>query len=48
MVTADTYTVGWGDTVFEPTHRQMGVTKIYNIAGTTYRGRFYVIGASES
>lgn len=48
VVTADTYTVGWGDTVFEPTHRQMGVTKIYNIAGTTYRGRFYVIGASES
>jgi hypothetical protein len=24
------------------------VTKMYDMAGTTYRGRFYVIGASES
>ena len=48
VVTADTYTMNWGDTTFEPTDKQMSVTKIYNIAGTTYRGRFYVIGASES
>jgi len=47
-VTADTYTVNWGKTKFEPTNKQMGVTKIYNIAGTTYRGKFYVIGASQS
>jgi hypothetical protein len=48
VVTADTYTVAWGGTSFEPTGRQMSVTKMYDMAGTTYRGRFYVIGASES
>lgn len=48
VVTADTYTVAWGGTSFEPTDRQMSVTKMYDMAGTTYRGRFYVIGASES
>ena len=48
VVTADTYTVDWGDTTFGATDKQMGVTKIYNIAGTTYRGQFYVIGACES
>ena len=48
VVTADTYMVDWGDTTFEATDKQMGVTKIYNIAGTTYRGQFYVIGACDS
>ena len=48
VVTADTYTVGWGDTSFERTDGQMSVTKMFNAQGTTYRGRFYVIAASES
>ena len=48
VVTADTYTVSWGDTNFEETDKQMSVTKMFNAQGTTYRGQFYVIAASES
>lgn len=48
IVTSDTYTLNWGETAFKTTDRLVSVTKAHNLQGTTYRGSFYVIGASDS
>jgi hypothetical protein len=47
-VTADTYTLAWGDTKFIETDKLVSVTKMYNPAGTTYRGNYYVLADTDS
>ena len=48
IVTADTYTLGWKETRFNETNKLVSVTKMYNPAGTTYRGNYYVLADTKS
>ena len=47
MVTADTYSLDWGQTKFKAADKLVSVTKMYNQAGTAYCGNFYVIADTD-
>ena len=46
-VIADTFTGGFGDTLFEPAERLVSLSPVHSIATTAYKGMYYALGMTN-